>query len=211
MGRLYRIAALAVLITVLSISAVMYAQQRGPNTGTNVAANITNDVLRRAGAEVTVASVMPQERITASRGVSIHADCLLDDCAEKQWGLIALPGGMPGAEHFHNCELLIKMLREQLDVGAWLGAICASPAVVLGRHGLLRDYRATCHSAFSGELRGRAKEVIDEAVVRDRAEGGREGDADAGKGAGKWGCGHCCLMVKSGAQLKSNRKNTGDT
>lgn len=126
------------------------------------------DVLRRAGAEVSVASVMPHTRITASRAVSLNADCLIGDCAGKDWDLIALPGGMPGAEHFHNCEPLMQMVREQLSAGRWLGAICASPAVVLGRHELLRDYKATCHSAFSDELRGQAKATIDEAVVRDR-------------------------------------------
>jgi len=126
------------------------------------------DVLRRAGAEVTLASVMPDERITASRGVAIEADCLLRDCASGHWDLIALPGGMPGAEHLHNCEPLIDMIAAQLNSGRWLGAICASPAVVLGRHGLIAEYRATCHSGFREELDGQVKETSDEPVVEDR-------------------------------------------
>ena len=126
------------------------------------------DVLRRAGAEVTLASVMPQSRVTASRGVVIEADCLLAECTDKSWDLIVLPGGMPGAEHLQASELLGKMLAEQRDAGRWLGAICAAPAVVLGRHGLLRDYRATCHSGFREELRAQVSEVSADRVVVDR-------------------------------------------
>lgn len=126
------------------------------------------DVLRRAKAEVTLASVMPARCITASRGVVIEADCLLQDCATDNWDLIALPGGMPGAEHLHNSAPLIALIREQFISGRWLGAICASPAVVLGRHGLISDYHATCHSAFRNELIKQVKETSDDAVVIDR-------------------------------------------
>lgn len=126
------------------------------------------DVLRRAKAEVSLASVMPGRRITASRGVVIEADCLLEDCAAGHWDLIALPGGMPGAEHLHHCAPLIELIAGQLSSGRWLGAICASPAVVLGRHGLISGYRATCHSGFREELSGQVREARDEAVVIDR-------------------------------------------
>ncbi|MFC6633574.1 DJ-1 family glyoxalase III [Microbulbifer taiwanensis] len=126
------------------------------------------DVLRRAKAEVTLASVMPSPRITASRGLVIEADCLLEECADVPWDLIALPGGMPGAEHLHDCELLIKLITSQLDSGRWLGAICASPAVVLGRRGLISAYRATCHGGFREELGGQVREASDDRVVIDR-------------------------------------------
>ncbi|WP_193162856.1 DJ-1 family glyoxalase III [Microbulbifer hainanensis] len=126
------------------------------------------DVLRRAGAEVTLASVMPQSRITASRGVVIEADCLLDECANTSWDLIVLPGGMPGAEHLQTSKLLGKMLAEQRDAGRWLGAICAAPAVVLGRHGLIKGYRATCHAGFRDELHAQVSEVSADRVVVDR-------------------------------------------
>lgn len=128
----------------------------------------TADVLRRAKAEVTLASVMPNRRITASRGVVIEADCSLDDCTDSQWDLIALPGGMPGAEHLSSCSPLITLIKNQLSSGRWVAAICASPAVVLGRHGLISDYRATCHSAFREELESQVKETSDDAVVIDR-------------------------------------------
>jgi 4-methyl-5(b-hydroxyethyl)-thiazole monophosphate biosynthesis len=122
------------------------------------------DVLRRAGADVTVASVGALE-VTASRGVKLVADVLIDECVGKSFDVIALPGGMPGAEHLRDCETLIKMLAEQKASGRIYAAICASPAVVLGAKGLLDDRKATCHPGLWDKLRCGRK--VDGRVVSD--------------------------------------------
>lgn len=111
------------------------------------------DVLRRGGAEVTVASVMEELEITASRGVHLVADCGIEDVTDRTFDLIALPGGMPGAEHLRDCEPLIDMLKEQKKSGRLYAAICASPAVVLARHGLLEGKKSVvCHPAMQEKL-----------------------------------------------------------
>ena len=69
------------------------------------------DTLRRAGAEVTVASV-DKLQVTASRGVKLVADARIADCASQTYDCIALPGGMPGAEHLRDSAELIEMLEE---------------------------------------------------------------------------------------------------
>jgi protein deglycase len=102
------------------------------------------DVLRRAGAEVTVASV-GELQITASRGVRLVADCLIGQCIDIAYDLVALPGGMPGAEHLRDSRELKQILQRQSAAGGLVGAICAAPAVVLEAHGLLQNRRATCH------------------------------------------------------------------
>jgi 4-methyl-5(b-hydroxyethyl)-thiazole monophosphate biosynthesis len=102
------------------------------------------DVLRRAEAEVTVASVGALQ-VTASRGVKMVADCLIDACQERNFDLVVLPGGIPGAEHLRDNPVLKEILLRQKNSGKWYGAICAAPAVVLESHGLLADRRATCH------------------------------------------------------------------
>ena len=109
------------------------------------------DTLRRAGAEVTVASVDGMQ-VKASRGVKLVADKLIGECAEESFDLIVLPGGMPGAEHLRDSRVLANMLKEQKARGGLYGAICASPAVALGHHGLLDDKRATCHPALFDKL-----------------------------------------------------------
>lgn len=109
------------------------------------------DTLRRAGAEVTVASV-GKLQITASRGVKIVADASIADCIGRTYDCIALPGGMPGAEHLRDCKPLIEKLKQQKEAGRLYGAICASPAVALRPHGLLDGVRATCFPSLRNQL-----------------------------------------------------------
>ncbi len=109
------------------------------------------DTLRRAGAEVTVASV-DKLPVTASRGVKLVADALIAPCASQTYDCIALPGGMPGAEHLRDSTALIGMLRQQKQAGRLYAAICAAPAVVLQPHGLLENVKATCFPALRGAL-----------------------------------------------------------
>ncbi len=111
------------------------------------------DTLRRAGAEVTVASVETQNlEVVASRGMKLVADARISDCVSQTYDCIALPGGMPGAEHLRDSAPLIEKLREQKQAGRLYGAICASPAVVLQPHGLLAKVRATCFPGMRGKL-----------------------------------------------------------
>jgi 4-methyl-5(b-hydroxyethyl)-thiazole monophosphate biosynthesis len=109
------------------------------------------DTLRRAALEVTVASV-DKLQVTASRGVKLVADALIADCKSQSYDCIALPGGMPGAEHLRDCAELIAMLKKQKTAGRLYAAICASPVVALQPHGLLDGVRATCFPSVRGKL-----------------------------------------------------------
>jgi 4-methyl-5(b-hydroxyethyl)-thiazole monophosphate biosynthesis len=123
------------------------------------------DVLRRAGAQVTIASVTGRQRITASRGVVIVADAVIEACVEKDFDLVVLPGGIPGAQHLRDCADLVRILKRQRDKNGLYGAICASPAVVLEHHGLLAGRQATCHPGFVDQLTDR--ERVEARVVMD--------------------------------------------
>ncbi|MCF8050583.1 MAG: DJ-1/PfpI family protein [Desulfobacterales bacterium] len=133
------------------------------------------DVLRRAGAEVTVASVEKDLQITASRGVKIVADAKIDDCANEEFDLIVLPGGMPGAERLRDSEPLAALLRRQKESEKPYAAICAAPAVSLQPHGLLEGRKATAHPGFVDQLQdpsaAESRVVADGIVVTSRAPG----------------------------------------
>eukprot|EP00978_Attheya_sp_CCMP212_P034761 scaffold147405_cov42-Attheya_sp.AAC.1 len=110
------------------------------------------DTLTRFGAQVVVASVMPsKEKVcTMSRGIRFLADITIDEAAKEEWDLVALPGGMPGAEHLRDSEALIGILEKQKSQGKLYGAVCASPAVVLASKGLMGTNNpngATCYPA----------------------------------------------------------------
>jgi 4-methyl-5(b-hydroxyethyl)-thiazole monophosphate biosynthesis len=132
------------------------------------------DVLRRAGAEVTVASVGPL-KITASRGVKIEADRSIAECLGEQWDLVAVPGGIPGAEALHGSPDLSRILKRQQQEGKPYAAICAAPAVVLEPQGLLDGRKATAHPGFADRLTNReaveARVVVDGNVVTSRGPG----------------------------------------
>lgn len=109
------------------------------------------DTLRRAGAEVTVASVGALQ-VTASRGVKLLADATIANCGGETYDAIVLPGGMPGAEHLRDSANLIAMLKEQKAANRFYAAICAAPAVVLQHHDLLKSVQATCYPAMQSQL-----------------------------------------------------------
>jgi protein deglycase len=132
------------------------------------------DVLRRAEARVTVASV-GELGIIASRGTKITADALISQCSGRVYDLIALPGGMPGAEHLRDCPALINMLKEQKRQNRLYAAICAAPAVVLAHHDLLGNLAATCHPAFSSRIENKSRMesrvVVDGNCITSRGAG----------------------------------------
>ncbi len=124
------------------------------------------DVLRRGGVEVTVASVHDTQQVTLARGCKLEADVLLTDVAEQMYDAIVLPGGMPGAEHLRDSTVLYDILEKHDEENAWLAAICAAPALVLGHHGFLVDAQATCYPGFEEHLKG-ADYLPDQPIVMD--------------------------------------------
>lgn len=122
------------------------------------------DILRRAEVDVTVASVNGLS-ISASRGTRLTADRVINECKDSMFDLIALPGGLPGAEHLRDNAVLTAMLKDQKAAGRLYGAICASPAVVLQTHGLIGGRKATCYPGMGRDFEN--QEAVNETVVVD--------------------------------------------
>jgi len=122
------------------------------------------DVLTRFGADVVIASVKSDGELVCkmSRGIKFMADVTIDEAAKEEWDLIALPGGVPGANHLRDCPTLIEMLKKQKEEKKLLAAICAAPAVVLASHNLVGKGH-TCYpvAAFRSVL----EDPVDDAVV----------------------------------------------
>jgi len=126
------------------------------------------DTLARFGAEVVIASVMPDKSnlvCNMSRGIKVLADVHISEVSNSSFDLIALPGGMPGAEHLRDCTELIDMLKKQKMDNKLFAAVCASPAVVFASQGLMEGTAGnTCYPAtpFTEKLE---KPSEDEVVV----------------------------------------------
>eukprot|EP01104_Vermistella_antarctica_P005020 TRINITY_DN15429_c0_g1_i1.p1 TRINITY_DN15429_c0_g1~~TRINITY_DN15429_c0_g1_i1.p1 ORF type:complete len:356 (+),score=62.19 TRINITY_DN15429_c0_g1_i1:74-1069(+) len=139
-----------------------------------IEAVVVIDVLRRAGIEVTVASVEASLLITASRKTKIQADKFLSDVVGDVFDVIYLPGGMPGARTLSDNTALTSKIKGQLSEGRWVAAICAAPAVVLATHGLLDGKRATCHPNFVKDLPQHQKGervVVDGKIITSQGPG----------------------------------------
>ena len=91
-----------------------------------------------------------------SRGVKIEADALFDEelAIDSNFDAIVLPGGLGGAKAFQESNLLVSALKRYLDNDQKIvGAICASPAVVLSHHDLLGKYqKVTGYPAFKDQI-----------------------------------------------------------
>ncbi|XP_056853737.1 protein DJ-1 homolog C [Raphanus sativus] len=110
------------------------------------------NVLRRAGAEVTLASVEQKLEVQGSSGTKLLADVLISKCAEQVFDLVALPGGMPGAVRLRDCGVLEKIMKRQAEENRLYGAISMAPAITLLPWGLLTRKKTTGHPAFFGKL-----------------------------------------------------------
>ncbi|XP_002980406.2 protein DJ-1 homolog A isoform X2 [Selaginella moellendorffii] len=136
---------------------------------------IVIDVLRRAGAHVTVASVGQEPKVTASRGVKLVADAIVSECGDEKYDLVVLPGGMPGAEHLRDSKALEDITRGQAQEQRAYAAICAAPAVALESWGLLNGLKATCYPSFVSKLSdpssAESRVVKDGLVVTSRGPG----------------------------------------
>ena len=111
---------------------------------------IVVDILRRAGIETEMASVMGRREVLSSRKIEVKADVLLEDVAFGQVDMVFLPGGRLGVENLERSEK-VKSSCELFAREKKLAAICAAPSI-LAHLGLLSGKKATCHPDFEGEM-----------------------------------------------------------
>ncbi|XP_056841977.1 protein DJ-1 homolog A [Raphanus sativus] len=133
------------------------------------------DILRRAKANVVIASVSNSLEVVGSHKANLVADLLLDEVLEKSFDLIMLPGGLNGASRLSRCEKLVNMLKKQAEANKPYGGICASPAYVFEPHGLLKRKKATTHPVVSNRLSDQShvdfRVVVDGNLITSRAPG----------------------------------------
>ena len=121
------------------------------------------DILRRAGVDVVVAS-LGESPVAGAHGIRIAADTPLGALAEQEFDMVAMPGGMPGAEHLKKDVRIAELIKRLRGQGKPVAAICAAP-MVLAAAGVLEGRRATSYPGFLKDAKGTT--VVNEAVVSD--------------------------------------------
>jgi len=122
------------------------------------------DFLRRAGIEVITVGV-GNLFIKGSHGITLKADMELKDFSSDTEALL-IPGGMPGSAHIAAEERVINIVRNFNEKEKLVAAICAAPALVLGRAGILKDRRFTCYPGFEDKA-GPFGEYSTDRIVQD--------------------------------------------
>ena len=108
------------------------------------------DLLRRAGVEVTTASIMEKKQVLSSHGIKIDADMLAEDVEYKLYDIVILPGGKVGTENLGQSALVQEQVKAFSETKR-IAAICAAPSV-FAKLGLLENKKATCHPSFEPHM-----------------------------------------------------------
>ena len=130
------------------------------------------DILRRAGAAVTVAGLTGKS-VTGSHRITIITDTLLEEVKDQDFDLIVLPGGMPGAINLKADFRVQKIIQCHEQSGKLVAAICAAP-IVLAEAGILNGRKFTIHPSQVKNIQLSAQDspvVIDRGVITGQAAG----------------------------------------
>jgi 4-methyl-5(b-hydroxyethyl)-thiazole monophosphate biosynthesis len=120
------------------------------------------DLLVRAGVEVVSAGLVPGP-VKASRGVVITPDTTLDEALKREFDMLVLPGGLPGADHLNDDPRIQALIKKMAAEGRYTAALGAAPKVLLTA-GVLAGKQAT---SYPGSLDTSTLDYREEAVVQD--------------------------------------------
>lgn len=125
----------------------------------------TADILRRAGVEVRLVSLLESLAVTGAHAMTIQAD-LPFSAATNLADAIILPGGGQGTQNLIASPALAERLQAHLSAGKRVAAICAAP-MALAKAGILKGRNACCYPGCEGPLVENGATVSSYNVVTD--------------------------------------------
>ena len=132
------------------------------------------DYLRRSGVSVTTVGLIVRTVVSAHQ-ISIICDKDLSEVAGLPLpDLVVLPGGGRGSENLAASEALRFLVTRMMKEQRLVGAICASPAVVLYPWGLLEGRSYTCYGSLGDHFTvkpSKSRLVVDLNLITARAAG----------------------------------------
>jgi len=145
------------------------------------------DYLRRAGVEVYTVAVPSDTTtdkyiVTSSHNIPMIMDLTLEEYLDStKDGLpdcLFCPGGSKGADNLASTQKLLSHLEKAWNEGKLVSAICASPAVVLGKTNIPEGKKWTCYPQMESCSKPEyQKDYSDKVFITD-------GNLVTGRGAG---------------------------
>lgn len=93
-------------------------------------------------------------------------DTTMQAVMDKSFDLMVLPGGLPGADHLRQNELVQKKLKQMMVEDKYTAAICAAP-MALAAAGVLENKKATSYPGSLDKYPVAGMEYLDDPVVID--------------------------------------------
>lgn len=138
-----------------------------------IEATVPMDLLRRANIEVTVVGITGKN-VTGSHGIQYVTDQTIDEINGDFDGVV-VPGGMPGSANIAANPKAISMIQEFHQQQKMVAAICAAPAVVLEKAGVLKNKKAVCYPGYEKDFKDGIFEdkkiVIDQNIITSKGVG----------------------------------------
>lgn len=103
------------------------------------------DILRRAEAKVTVATLGNSLRVVGRSQIALEADELFSEASKREFDALLVIGGA-GVRKVENNPELLNAVRAHFETGKIVGAICAAP-LVLKNAGILVGKKFTAHDS----------------------------------------------------------------
>ncbi len=122
--------------------------------------------MRRAGIDVVTAGLDDQP-VKAARGTVLVPDTTLDKALERDYDMVVLPGGLPGADYLDDDPRIHALLKDMAASGRYTAAICAAPKV-LAHSGLLDGRQATGYPGVLDDVGGidyRTEAVVEDGTI----------------------------------------------
>ena len=120
------------------------------------------DILRRGGVEVKFAGIGGLE-ITGGNGITVKADCTVEEMDLEAMELIMLPGGMGGVHSILGSETALNAVRYAYEKDKFVTAICAAPTI-LARLGITDGKKATVYPGMEDQMGSAIMQFADTAA-----------------------------------------------
>lgn len=108
------------------------------------------DILRRGGVQVQYAGI-GGTLIRGGNGITVQADCTVEELDLDAMEMIVLPGGMGGVHSILGSEAAMDAVKAAYEQGKLVAAICAAPTI-LAKLGITDGKHATVYPGMEQEM-----------------------------------------------------------
>lgn len=112
---------------------------------------------------MTIAGLETPGDVVGSRNIVIKSEKSAEDCKDKEYDVVVLPGGLKGAELLATSQTVGAITRKQFESGRFLAAICAAPTA-LRAHKIGFGKSITSYPSFKDVLAADYKYLTDKVV-----------------------------------------------